>query len=189
MDMSDSKIRVVILAGGPGERFWPLSRRTRPKPFLDLGSGRSLLQETLRRAALVARPRDIRIVSGNAALPLIRREARGVGVGPCLVEPAARNTGPAALLAARLLSAEDPSSEILTLPSDHQVRNDRAFRRAVGSARRLARRGYLVTFGIPPAGPEPEYGYVVPGEALDRTAWKVRRFIEKPSRARAKRSA
>jgi len=182
-----SGLRVAILAGGRGERFWPFSRRARPKPFLDLGWGRSLLQETIRRAALVALPGNIWIIAGRELLPLVRRETRRGATGRCLMEPASRNTGPTALLAARLFAAEDPAAEMLTLPSDHRVTNDRAFRRAIGTARRLARRGFLVTFGVPPTGPDPEFGYLVPGARLGGTAMKVARFIEKPRRVLAMR--
>ena len=129
-------LKVVILAGGRGERFWPLSRRRRPKPFLALGARDSLLRETVRRARSIAPSGAIRVVTGSSLCAAVRRELRGLGTSPVLVEPAARNTGPAAVLAAREIAARDPRSEILTLPSDHRVTGLREFRAAVATARR-----------------------------------------------------
>ena len=180
-------LKIVILAGGRGERFWPLSRRARPKPFLALGTRDSLLRETIRRARGVAPAGAIRVVAGPPLAAAVRRELRGLGTAPVLVEPAARNTGPAALLAAREIGAGDPRSEILTLPSDHRVTGQREFRRAVATARKLARRGFLVTLGIAPEGPNPDYGYIVRGERLGPSAFRVRRFVEKPPAGAARR--
>jgi len=180
-------LKVVILAGGRGERFWPLSRRRRPKPFLALGARDSLLRETVRRARSIAPSRAIRVVTGSSLCAAVRRELRGLGTSPVLVEPAARNTGPAALLAAREIAAGDPRAEILTLPSDHRVTGLREFRAAVATARGLARRGFLVTFGITPDGPNPDYGYVVRGGRLGASAHRVERFVEKPRPEAARR--
>ncbi len=175
-----SDLKVVILAGGRGERFWPFSRRVRPKPLLDLGTGRSMLQETFLRASRVTAPRRIRTIAAPELIPALRRELRGLGAGAFLVEPAARNTGPACLLASSAAAAQDRRSEILVLPSDHRVEGSRAFRAAVRKARLLARRGFLVTFGVRPSGPDPGFGYIVPGDKLGRSARRVRRFVEKP---------
>src|SRR5437867_4172206 len=103
----------MILSGGRGERLWPLSRRVRPKPFLELGRRRSLLGETFLRAKRVTSARNIRVVAGRELTSAIRREVRGLGAGPILVEPASRNTGPAALLASQKAWEEDPRSEVL----------------------------------------------------------------------------
>ena len=180
-------LKVMILAGGKGERFWPLSRRRKPKPFLSIGGEESLLRATFRRARSVAPPGAIRVVAGAALAGAVRREMKGLGSGAVLVEPAARNTGPAALLAARIAWAEHPLSEILFLPSDHRVVGLRAFQAAVAAARRLARRGFLVTFGIPPGGPSPDYGYIVPGSRLAPSCRSVVRFVEKPDSGQARR--
>lgn len=173
-------LQAVILAGGRGERFWPLSRRRRPKPFLALGARESLLRETVRRARSIVPPGAVRVVTGSSLRAAVRRELRGLGTSPVLVEPAARNTGPAAVLAAREIAAADPRAEILTLPSDHRVAGLREFRAAVATARRLARRGFLVTFGVTPDGPNPDYGYIVRGGRLGASAHRVERFVEKP---------
>ena len=173
-------MKVMILAGGRGERFWPLSRRARPKPLLALGTRDSLLRETIRRARSVAPAGSIQVVAGPMLSAALRREVRGLGTAPVLVEPAARNTGPAALLAAREIGARDPRSEILILPSDHRVTGLREFKQAVATARGLARRGFLVTFGITPEGPSPDFGYIVRGKRIGPSAYRVGRFVEKP---------
>ena len=180
-------LKVVILAGGRGERFWPLSRRRRPKPFLALGARDSLLRETVRRARSLAPARAIRVVAGSSLSAAVRRELRGLGTSPVLVEPAARNTGPAAVLAAREIAAGDPLAEILTLPSDHRVTGLREFRAAVAAARILARRGFLVTFGVTPDRPIPDYGYIVRGGRLGASSYRVERFVEKPRPTVARR--
>ncbi len=180
-------LHVVILAGGRGERFWPLSRRSRPKPFLALGTKESLLRETFHRARRLVPAAAVRVVAGPSLAAAVARELRDLGAGPVLVEPAARNTGPASLLAAREIGAGDPQGEILTLPSDHRVTGGAEFKRAVRTARSLARRGFLATFGVVPDGPNPDYGYIVRGERLGHSAYRVGRFVEKPSPARARR--
>jgi mannose-1-phosphate guanylyltransferase/mannose-6-phosphate isomerase len=175
----------MILAGGRGERFWPLSREHRPKPLLDLGLGETLLAATLRRAATLAESRAIRVVASASLARILRRQAGIKGRHAWLVEPAARDTGPAALLATWTAWKEDPGSEVLLLPADHHIAGEAAFRSAVARARRLARAGYLVVFGVVPVRPDSEFGYLVPGRPLGRGAFEVRRFVEKPSRARA----
>ncbi|PYQ14546.1 MAG: mannose-1-phosphate guanylyltransferase/mannose-6-phosphate isomerase [Acidobacteria bacterium] len=175
-----AKFWAMILAGGKGERFWPLSREKRPKPLLDLGSGRSLLWETLRRARRVVGASRIRVVAGGHLAGAIRGEMGRVGRAAVLVEPAPRNTGPAALLASRWVWERDPDGTVLLLPSDHRVVGDDAFRRAVEGARRLSEKGFLVTFGVRPAGPAPDYGYIVRGERIGLASHRVARFVEKP---------
>jgi mannose-1-phosphate guanylyltransferase len=174
-------LKVIILAGGRGERLWPLARRRRPKPFLALASRESLLRSTWRRAKAVARAGSISVMSPDRLHGAIRRDLRGLGPVRLLSEPAARNTGPAALLAARREWAERHRGEMLTLPADHRITGLPAFRAAISEARRLARLGYLVTFGVPPAGPRPEFGYIVPGKRLGSGSRRVARFVEKPS--------
>lgn len=182
-----SNLWVMILAGGKGERFWPLSTRRRPKPFLDLRGKGSLLRETLQRAARVTSPQRIRVVAGRPLAGAIRKEIRGTAGVRTLVEPAALNTGPACLYAARWLSERDPDATLLILPSDHFVEGKEGFRRSVRRARKLAEQGCLVTFGIPPVCASTEFGYILPGAPLKSDGHRVRRFVEKPSRPSAQR--
>jgi mannose-1-phosphate guanylyltransferase/mannose-6-phosphate isomerase len=177
----------MILAGGKGERFWPLSTRRQPKPFLDLRGRGSLLEETLRRAARVASPGRVRVVAPQRLAAAVRREIsawKGVGA---LVEPAALNTGPACLYAARWVAERDSGATLLVLPSDHFVAGMAEFRRSVQRARRLAEKGSLVTFGIRPEVASTEYGYILRGAPLGSLGHRVRRFVEKPSLPKARR--
>lgn len=181
-------LHVVILAGGSGERFWPVSREARPKQFLAIGARESLLRQTWKRARLVAPARDILVVAGRGLTRRIRREIPELPPRGLLLEPAARNTGPALLLAAREIARRDPGGgEMLVLPSDHRVSGRAAFRAGVSAACRAARRGFLLTFGVRPAGPDPELGYIVPGGRLHPPALRVARFVEKPPPAAARR--
>ena len=183
----ETRLWVIVLAGGKGERFWPLSTTRRPKPFLNLGMGRSLLQETLLRAGKVAPGSRIRIVAGKS----LERSIRGVLGHPpsagMLLEPEARNTGPASLLATRWVWEQDREATVLILPADHCVRGLGAFRQAVERARRLAGQGYLVTFGIRPEGASSDFGYILRGERLKPGGRRVRRFVEKPTLPVARR--
>ena len=182
-----SNLWVVVLAGGRGERFWPLSTRRRPKPFLDLRGKGSLLAETLQRAQKVAMPRRIRVVAGRSLAAALRHEIGGrKGIGT-LVEPAPLNTGPACLYAAAWLRERDPDATLLVLPSDHFVGGTEAFRRSVQRARRLAERGYLVTFGVRPHLASTEFGYILRGASLEALGYAVRRFVEKPPLSGARR--
>ena len=177
----------LVLAGGKGERFWPLSRARRPKPLVDLGTGRSLLQETILRGRIVSPPSRIRVIAGPSLEAVIRKEMGRLGVEGMIVEPAARNTGPAALLASRWVWERDPKGTVLVLPSDHRVEGRQAFRSAVEKARKLADEGFLVTFGIRPKGPVPDYGYILKGPRIDTLGHRVKRFVEKPPEAVARR--
>jgi len=181
-----ARLWVMVLAGGRGERFWPLSTTRRPKPFLDLGMGSSLLQATLTRARTVAPGSRTRVVAGRSLAGAIRRQVRqhpGVGI---LREPAALNTGPAALLATRWVWEQDSGATVLILPSDHCVRGLALFRRAVQQARQLAGKGFLVTFGVRPTGPSTDFGYMLRGGRLKPTGHRVSRFLEKPPAATAR---
>lgn len=181
-----SNLWVMVLAGGRGERLWPLSRAAVPKPLLRVAGGKSLLRDTIDRARSVAPPERIRIVAGDNLSALIRKDLGKAWGRRILREPAARNTGPACLLAASWLRSRDPDSTMLVLPSDHRIGAQGAFRRDVARARALAARGHLVTFAISPAGPSADFGYLVPGSALGREGRRVSRFLEKPTQARAR---
>ena len=188
----------IILSGGAGTRLWPLSRETAPKPFMPLpgdgASGDTLLARAFLRA--VALPDLAGLVTitnrdyyfhtkdayAGAGAPLPPRVAY-------LLEPCARNTGPAVALGALYAEATfGPDATLLVLPADHLIRDSRAFAAAVGRATTRAREGWLVTFGIAPTSPETGYGYLELGEALTVSdTFRARRFIEKPPLADALR--
>jgi len=174
-------IHPVILCGGEGRRLWPVSRSDKPKPFLPLIAGRSLLQSTLDRVADDARFAPPVIVAAAQHRALI--EAQVTADHRLILEPVGCNTAPAIALATALL---DPDDIILVCPSDHHIADDAAFRDAALAAAELAREDWLVCLGIAPDGPETGYGYIQRAEPL-RHGYRVGRYTEKPDRATAAR--
>lgn len=183
-------LHAVIMAGGSGTRFWPLSRRARPKQLLDLVGGSSLVRQTVDRIRPLVPPERILVVTGAEHAEALRAEVPELPRQNLLVEPAGRGTAPAIGLAAVVLRARDPQATLVVLPSDHVIRDPERFRAIVEAASEAADAGdYLITLGMKPTMPETGYGYIRVGERL-RTAknWpvhRVDRFIEKPERARA----
>ncbi len=140
----------VILAGGSGTRFWPLSRSALPKQFLPLASDRPLIVETFQRIRTLARPKQILVVCGKTHAPIVRRVLKQLPPGNILIEPIARNTAAAIGLAAVRIFKEDPDGILAVLPSDHHVAEPEQFRDCIRQAAALADEGYLVTLGIQP---------------------------------------
>jgi mannose-1-phosphate guanylyltransferase/mannose-6-phosphate isomerase len=179
-------ITPAIMIGGTGTRLWPLSRTDRPKQFHSLGSGDSLLQQTLRRfvEAPYAAPW---LLTGEAGVTLAETHAEtaGVRIGGIVVEPSVRSTAPALAAAAFAIGAEDPDRLILAAPADHLMAAPADFHRAVAAAVPAARAGSIVTFGIRPTHPETGFGYIAVGggfPGLDGVN-TVDSFVEKPVRA------
>ena len=175
----------VILAGGSGSRFWPLSTPSRPKQVLPLSGDRSTAEEAFARLeGLVPRERILLVTGAALAGPL--RDLLGVPPENLLVEPRAASTGPALIWATWEAFRRDPDAEVLSLHADWAVRDAEAFRRAADLALRTATtHKTLVTVGIVPSRPETGYGYIVPGPSLDDQARTVARFSEKPDAATA----
>ncbi len=179
----------VILSGGTGTRLWPLSRTLRPKQLLQLTSERSMLQETVTRVSGEDFAPPILLCNDEHRF-LIAEQLRDLAVTPraLVLEPIGRNTAPAATVAALMLAKGDPEAVMLLLPSDHKIDDVPAFHGAVRTACAAARAGALVTFGIPPSGPEVGYGYIQRGEPLAGVpgCYRIERFIEKPDLETAK---
>lgn len=175
----------VILAGGSGSRFWPLSTPTRPKQVLPLSGDRSTAEEAFARLeGLVPRERILLVTGGALAEPL--EKLLGISRNNLLIEPRAASTGPALIWATWEAFRRDPDAEVLSLHADWAVRDAEAFRRAADLAlRTAATHDALVTVGIVPSRPETGYGYIVPGPSLDDQARTVARFSEKPDAATA----
>ncbi|MGC9954267.1 MAG: mannose-1-phosphate guanylyltransferase/mannose-6-phosphate isomerase [Rhizomicrobium sp.] len=173
----------VILSGGCGTRLWPLSRSALPKQLLALNGPRTMIQDTVLRAALPGSMPPL-VICNDSHRFLVADQMQQVAVLPSAIvlEPQGRNTAPAAVVAALITAETDPKGIILLLPSDHVVTNEAAFRDAVAVAVRAAEAGNIVTFGMAPTKPETGYGYIQRGDALPGTdgAFKVERFIEKP---------
>jgi len=183
-------LHAVILAGGAGERFWPASRQRRPKPVLEVVAGRSLLAATVARARRFAGREQIWIICGREHARAVR-EAAGVPARRLLVEPRRRNTAMAIAWAAERIAAADPGAVLAVLPADHHIPNGAAFATAIRRAARAARAaGWLVTLGVTPTRPDTGYGYIQTGAPLGRAhpgLRHVRRFVEKPDDATARR--
>lgn len=175
----------VILAGGSGTRFWPLSTPNNPKQLLPLAGPRSTAREAVDRLEGLVPRAHVLVVTGAALAPRLT-EHLGLPRDNILVEPRAASTGPALVWATWEARRRDPDAEVLSLHADWSVRDPAAFRRtadlALGTARRFDR---LVTVGIVPTRPETGYGYIVPGPPLDGGARTVARFSEKPDSAAA----
>lgn len=185
----EAEIAPVILAGGSGTRLWPLSRPDLPKQFLPLLGDRSLFQATVVRVAGQTGFAPPIIVCNAEHRFLVQEQLAALGVAPraIVVEPAGRNTAPAAALAAQAVLHEG-DGHMLLMPADHIIADADAFRDAVARGLAAARLGNLVTFGILPDAPETGYGYVRAGNELDGLTgnFAVERFVEKPDRATAK---
>ncbi|MEC8023732.1 MAG: mannose-1-phosphate guanylyltransferase [Myxococcota bacterium] len=179
----------VIMAGGAGTRFWPLSRRLRPKQLLSLLTERSLLVETIMRIApsTVAHNRTL-IVTGTHLKQSIDALVSDLGVR-VIAEPMARNTAPCLGLAAAHVAHTDPTAVMAVLPADQFIRDVDTYRRVFHQAVTLAETGRIVTLGIRPTRPETGYGYIRRGGALDPTkiAYAVDAFVEKPDASTANR--
>jgi mannose-1-phosphate guanylyltransferase len=174
---------VLVLAGGRGERFWPWSRPARPKQLLPLArDGRSLLAAAFERALRMVRsPDHVLIMTALDLKEAVRRECPGARV---LGEPVPRNTAPA-IAAACAWIPDDCAFAVM--PADHAIDDLEAFARDCGRAYEAAERSaVLVTHGVPPAGPDTNFGYVQRGAKVGERIFRVARFTEKPDAARAR---
>ncbi len=178
----------TILCGGSGTRLWPLSRYMHPKQFIDIGGGKSLFRETVIRAASLYAAGDIFVVCNNEHSFYVNKFLSECPLqGRIILEPVPRNTAPAIALAAlaALDRAEGNSPLLLVMPSDHAIDDVNAFSEGVKRAACLAEQGYIATFGVIPAGPEPGFGYIKQGDPIGETGHLVARFIEKPDSTQA----
>ncbi|MBN2035574.1 MAG: mannose-1-phosphate guanylyltransferase [Chitinispirillaceae bacterium] len=188
-----STIVPVILAGGIGERFWPLSRSSHPKQLLALASGKTLIEETLSRAREVGTKGVIPLViTGSRIASRINALLSGTRSCDCIVEPVGKNTAPAVALAAAWIEARYGTAIMVVLPADHLVRPLRDFKAAVRCACDFAAKfDQLVVFGITPTRPDTGYGYIQLGAHIGGKGavkcFRVARFVEKPDAKTAQR--
>ncbi len=193
--MPTGTLHAVILAGGTGTRFWPLSRSLAPKQLLSIVGDRSMLALTLDRARALVPEDRVWVVTTRSQAGQIRRELGSPGHSAVRVleEPSGRNTAAAIGLAAVHVLAQDPQGILAVFPADHHIRDLETFLDLVRKAREVASQGWLVTLGIRPTRPETGYGYIQrgaplkgePGDRADEGPFRVLRFTEKPSRGKA----
>jgi mannose-1-phosphate guanylyltransferase len=182
----------IILAGGRGTRFWPLSRKRRAKQLLALDGKQTMIQQTVARLAPMTAPSRFWIVTNDDLRPAILRQLPKLPPKQIVAEPAGRNTAPAIGLAAFLLLRHDPDAVLGLFPSDHDIANPAQYRATLGTGIEIAAAGdSIVVLGIRPTRPETGYGYIEAGspeaDAPDHQGFlRVRRFTEKPDLATAR---
>lgn len=189
--MKSRAIYCVIMAGGRGTRFWPLSRASRPKQLLKMIGDRSMIQMTVDRLRKIKFVKGIMIIAGPDLVARIKDEIEGIPGENIIIEPSGKNTAPCIGLAAYHLSTQDPDTIMGVFPADHIIVGHKAFSGALSTARDLAAsQNALVTIGVVPSSPHTGYGYIQfdrKNELLEGKAYKVKTFAEKPTQSAAKR--
>lgn len=172
----------VIMCGGIGSRFWPYSRSSRPKQFIDfLGTGRSLLQMSYDRILEVVPRENIIIITNEQYAGLVRGQLPELSDDQVLLEPARRNTAPCIAWAAYHIAARDPEASIIVTPSDHLITREKLFLDSVTEGFAFVEENdALLTLGIKPTRPETGYGYIQVGPVVEGDIHKVKTFTEKP---------
>jgi len=191
MKLQNKHIYAVIMAGGAGTRFWPLSREKSPKQVLSITSDISLLSETIGRISGLVPIENILIVTSRKQVDVIRPQINGIEESNIIIEPTPRNTSPCIGLAAIHIMRRDPNGIMLVLPSDHLIKDNSAFLKKVQTGLDLVNdNDSLVTMGIKPTRAETGYGYIQfenNGSELPKGVYTVITFAEKPNKATAKR--
>lgn len=185
-----TRLWAVVMAGGSGTRFWPMSRRSRPKQLLPLLDGTTLLLATVERLMPLVPIERTLVVTGREVASAVREELPQLPPENLLVEPEGRDTAACVGLAAWVLARREPNAVMVVVPADHAIPDAGALRSALAAAAATAHaRGGLVTLGLEPRRPETGFGYLELGERLGEVAGhpvhRVARFVEKPDRETA----
>jgi mannose-1-phosphate guanylyltransferase len=176
----------VILAGGRGTRFWPLSRKKRAKQLLALDGKKSMIQQTVERLLPLASPKQFWVITNEDLRPAIAKQLSRLRKDQLVAEPVPRNTAPAIGLAAFLLLRQDPTAILGLFPADHVIGDEERFREMLRRGIKIAAAGAnIVVLGIRPTRAETGYGYIEAGGAYQGEALRVRRFTEKPDAKKA----
>ncbi len=178
----------VVMAGGLGTRFWPLSRRAWPKQFLRLANPEeSLLQGTVRRICRLVPLQQVLVVTSESHADATAQQLPDLPRENILAEPVGRNTAPCVAWAAAHVRRREPTAVMAVLPADPHIGDEAKYLEAIGVALSAAKAGALVTVGVEPTRPETGYGYIEMGEAHGPGVRRARRFVEKPDRQTAER--
>lgn len=184
--MSQKNNHLVIMAGGVGARFWPMSTTEKPKQFIDvLGTGKTLLQLTVERFGNLVAPENIWVVTNQKYLDIVHEQLPQIPVGNILCEPCRRNTAPCIAYVSWRIKAKDPKANIVVTPSDHIVMNVQEFQRVIEECMNFtADSDAIVTLGMKPTRPETGYGYIQADLSVsslrNKGIFRVESFREKP---------
>jgi len=189
--MENKDIYCVIMAGGIGSRFWPLSRTSKPKQFIDiLGTGKTLLQQTFIRMNKICPAENVLIVTSQIYKDIVLEQLPEISANQVLLEPMRRNTAPCISFANYKIKQKNPNAIVVVAPSDHLILNEDKFIENINEAITFtSKNDALLTLGIKPSRPETGYGYIQVGAAVDKhnpNLKKVKTFTEKPNLELAK---
>lgn len=174
----------VIMCGGIGSRFWPYSRTSRPKQFIDfMGTGRSMLQMSYDRILSIVPRENILVVTNEMYASLVKEQLPDIDESCILLEPVRRNTAPCIAWAAHHIAERDPEASMIVTPSDHLITREREFEKSILRGFEFVEQNdALLTLGIKPSRPETGYGYIQIGKEVEPGILKVKTFTEKPNR-------
>ena len=183
----DNNFYALILAGGSGSRFWPASRESLPKQFIDLtGSGKTLIQETFLRIKKIIKTKNIFISTNEKYRNHLLKQIPKLNINNFIFEPLKRNTAPSILYASLKINQINQKAKLIVLPSDHHIEKLNEFYKNVEHAFSVSKSHHLVTFGVIPKFPSTNYGYIKVNNTKD-SFQKVLRFTEKPGKQMAEK--
>lgn len=174
-------MKILIMAGGSGERFWPLSTRKNPKQLLSLVTNKSMISETVERILNLVKIEDIFVATNSIQVPGIKREIPNLPDQNIIIEPAFRDTAAAIVYGSTIISKYENNPTIIVLASDHLISNVDEFVNMLHIAKKVAEKGNIVTLGVNPTRPEVGYGYININDLTIGKPQKALKFLEKPN--------
>lgn len=179
---------VVIMAGGVGSRFWPRSRKSKPKQLLNIFGQNSMIRETYRRISDIVSPKNVFVITNKLQADLIAKDLPELPKENIIAEPVGKNTAPCVAVSAKTIFNRSSDSVLVTLPADHLIKKEKEFSRLLLSAAKFAyEKKALVTFGITPTRTETGYGYINFEKSASDKIHKVKKFVEKPDHSTAEK--
>ncbi|HET56145.1 MAG TPA: mannose-1-phosphate guanylyltransferase [Ignavibacteria bacterium] len=182
------EIFVVIMAGGVGSRFWPRSRKSKPKQLLNIFGENSMIRETYKRVSNFVKSENVFVITNKLQSELIQLDLPELPKGNIISEPVGKNTAPCVAVSAKIINNKSQDSVIITLPADHLIKDKNEFERLILKWAKFAfENNVLLTFGIIPERPETGYGYINYDKSSQTDGvYKVNKFVEKPNLEKAK---